>query len=726
MTTKNHVRGAVSSLAVSSTSQGTINEGCSERRTLAKRMNKQDRKMLLTEFKATNGYTLLDELCSFVGECTAGRVSQETDGAPRFEVKAIMSGEERRTARRNGAFSVAIRPINWFENKEFYNILDMYNDVEFSGVRYADFNQYSKKMVVSPQYRMVDDIERIDVYQSALIGTLTGFLRTGDLDMASMVRLLMISLRNSIPEKLDEKDKRTIVLNAQKNKDHFKTLLHERQGSHDNSVKYKNFVKKCDPMMYFYMLYTMMVEDTESFHKSLVMDLESVLFGLFTQSLLGQYGCTIDGIEASLLRAILERVMKQVPAINMNDIVDRDKLVQYLHEQAGKNVERELRYWAFLVMVQRCLFTDRLMTATDFARAIVVIRDNVCKCTGILTFCRLIAPSAGNYLTDEIMAEYILTASTGGIKIFVPESKGDAKTENKGEHKAEFKILQTSMLSSICSCTPAIDQQLLRNIKVIEETAKRSADIKADMQKMLDEAKKKSESKGDSKGETKNENLEQTESEDTDALDTALGLWDRTIGKDTKLCHTGKRSQAFRETLMSTASGGTMMHYRICRHLIRMGDKYKLLGDRRAERFMVASVDRNSVIYRILGGDRYGNQPLKLTGRKRNTRYSGYAGRGRDDGSVNLSRALETKRQLTKSKGDTKSAISPIVFITSSRAIEIVASIQKAIDAGLVPTECAICLESGKMIALHGDDRHSVCVACSRVLATCPFCRHAL
>ncbi|CAF1493674.1 unnamed protein product, partial [Didymodactylos carnosus] len=183
--------------------------------------------------------------------------------------------------------------------------------------------------------------------------------------------------------------------------------------------------------------------------------MQNVLIHLnFYTGLLTQYdysnGATLDGICDHFLRMILERSMKFVPKLNVANYVNKDELVQYLHENAGVRVQSYLRYWSYVVQVIRQLILDREYSLKQFQATLTIIKEQNQQMNGLLPFCFEINPECQKYLNDQILAEYILT------------------TANLKDKK--FIVLTTSILcTNNDNNTPSLDQVLTNNIKRIEK-----------------------------------------------------------------------------------------------------------------------------------------------------------------------------------------------------------------------------------------------------------------
>ncbi|CAF3801204.1 unnamed protein product [Rotaria sp. Silwood1] len=247
--------------------------------------------------------------------------------------------------------------------------------------------------------------------------------------------------------------------------------------------------------------------------------------GLLTQT---DYcdGVTLDGICDHFLRMILERSMKFVPKLNVNNYVNKDELVQYLHENAGDRVQSTLRYWSFMIQVMRQLILDREYSLNQFQQILKLIKDQNLQMNGLLPFCFEINSECEKYLNDSILAEYILTT---------------ADLDDK-----KFTILTTSILSTNNNNnTPNLDQVLINNIERIEKLQNELNIITTTIQEQNrseDNIIQEQQQQGNS--EIQEENVQQSTIEDksiSEQHDENTIITTTTNANNQEVCKTGKK-----------------------------------------------------------------------------------------------------------------------------------------------------------------------------------------
>ncbi|AYV83661.1 MAG: hypothetical protein Hyperionvirus9_78 [Hyperionvirus sp.] len=515
-------------------------------------------------------------------------------------------------------------------------------------------------------YKEVSSLDTFELYAATFIGTLGEYFRTGNIKYAWNCWRLRWSMTYIMNRSL-EKKKHVDVVDLLTWKDTLKNLILKRDASEEDANAYKKFIEDVEPGHYYWMMYNLMIEAPEVVHKSHLMNMDLLLCGLLTQGTLCDekgvsIGCKYEGIQDNILRMIFERAMKHIPKIDLSECVRMDELVECLHKNAGSGVESSLRYWTFLVKVIGYLL-ERNYSVNNFCMLMEKLRGGLFELKGVTTFCLLICPDAEKYLCDEVVAEYILGAAGGGKSC----------------------VLNAVMLVSKTN-TPQLKKLLGRNI---ERTVK--------VQRKLDL------------------NLED------DAVVWTTFLESVNCVNAANLVHSGK-SGVYKEWIIKLASEGDAVHLELLKAFVAKGMEVspELLGDRRTRTLILRAAPMDSMVMNYYKG---GGKKSKHIENLR----SNYGG------SMSVSSRLLKDFFCEKISDDQKSdddeeKVGAIEFIKFEKAREImeVVLFNMFESVGEICTECPICFETGKIMALHGDIRHGVCEKCVGALNTCPFCRALL
>ena len=265
-------------------------------------------------------------------------------------------------------------------------------------------------------YRLGDGTHRVspsqmvELYLSALLGMMGEFFNDPTEDNVSLLDCFRRTVENFIRLEKFSGVKAADVATAYEHMERLQRLIEKRDASSEDAKAYQQFIDDTPPQIIAFMQYNIACFAPELMERSVTTSLGNFIMGLMTQSLLGESGINVDGVAEILLRMILERAARKVSAINTNDCFDLPSLVRAVHERAGIHVERELRWWTFVVEVLRYVFLRPPMQSRQATRALLMqIRERVMAMQGITSFCATIAPEAG--LTDETIAEILLRAS---------------------------------------------------------------------------------------------------------------------------------------------------------------------------------------------------------------------------------------------------------------------------------------------------------------------------
>lgn len=695
----NNRRSAVSKVTKFNTKEESPKHGHEIREAMMSRLTDNEKK-LLELFKTNDGRTEKD--VSTVFRCVAepGRFAVETDTPPTLVAEEII-GLDKMVATQEFALPViAVADPGWRAT------FAKFDPWLFSRTRYpllAEDKKTVQPMHNTRIFTQVNEIDTIETYFAAIIGTVMQFYRTGSRKYAEMTWKLIHTAIYYMGSSIKEIDISVLIKKKQQLADHIRT----RDESLQAASAYKAFLDTCRPAEYYWMLYNLMVESPESVHRSCLTKMEFVLFGLMTQTLLGeQLGCTVQGIEEVMLRMMLERTMKKTPKIGkqLDDYVAREELVAFIHKQAGTNVQNSLRYWSFLKETVK-LVLDRQYSMGDFVSRLEMVKTEIYKLKGVTAFCLTLAPACEKYLTDEVLAEFILRAG-----------KADKK----------FTTLQTSILVANSRAT-GLDEIIARNVERTQNLHKSAADEKKQLV--------------DAKSDLKNEEAP-IEVADTTFADFLVTC--NIAGHPNLICSNGNWSR-YRQLLVRLALQGGKDAVRRLQSTIDEAQKGTPtpLCPRRSFNLIIRVAHADSEVLKHFSTQV--SQPTQV--RATAGHVTGHLGTLIKDARRDISlmpppAPRPPKRSLSvasvdaqfdeddlQARADLENQIAaPIEFLKFELARQLVSEVQAVLQSRRSSLlECPICYDQAQQLqALHGDRRHGVCNSCKSKLDLCPFCREQL
>jgi hypothetical protein len=250
----------------------------------------------------------------------------------------------------------------------------------------------------------------LQIYLDALLGMMFDFMSNPEDD-----GLLLVTFRRTVENFMRihcfSGVEHVDIMVAFENLDRFQRLTENKANTPEDATLYEEFCDGLPPQILAYLQFTLSVMVPDLMERSITNSLGSFLMGLMTQSLIGENGVKLEGIEEALLRMILERAVRKISSINVSDCFDLDSLIVAMHRRAGVRVEGVLRSWTFVVEVLRHVFLRPPMASSQATCALLRdIRTRVQAMQGINSFCAVIAPSA-RFLDDRRVAEILLRAS---------------------------------------------------------------------------------------------------------------------------------------------------------------------------------------------------------------------------------------------------------------------------------------------------------------------------
>ena len=324
------------------------------------------------------------------------------------------------------------------ENKKWADTLPRYLNWLTSRCRYPTIKD-TKSITPSAGNTGVSEIDIYETYAAVLSATIFKFYTTSKESYLKPIWFLLRIMKNF-------SSSRKYVTNTDVNAlETFKDLIRKRDSDHYIARKYKTFLKTLSPTDFYTYLYTLALTEPDCVHKSCMTHLDLFLLGLFSQ-ISQQKPIIYSGICDIFLRMVLERSMRRTEKLNLSDFTDRDELVKYVLINAGKHIESSLRYWTFIQMAvfqigEGCSFHD-------FCHRMVELHKHIKTINGLLPFCLLLSPDSERYINEEILAEFIITAS---------------------EDAQKNTLLGSSMFVTAMKGTPRINRILANNIQRIQK-----------------------------------------------------------------------------------------------------------------------------------------------------------------------------------------------------------------------------------------------------------------
>jgi hypothetical protein len=645
---------------------------------------------ILNMFKTNDNRTERDVFIAFrTVPYNANKVCVETDTAPYLVVEDIIGMDKRNPT----DFYVPVYPL--YKNSVWSESKPKIENWLYSSCRYPKISDDNKTIV--PNYSMDNNrqcspLDIYELYTSMFIGTLNKYFSVTDKIIRKKYAKNCYLVLFSMKKILDEFTYNVDINKLLEKKEKLQSLITVRDKSEYDAIEYKKYVSKLEVPEYYWIMYNLMIEAPEIVHKSNLMNMDVLLMGLLTQTRLvsdnAPIGCTFDGIHDNVLRMILERSMKRIPKINCDEYVQLDELVEHLHKNAGRSVENSLRYWAFVTETIN-LVSEREHSLNNFVERLTLLCDHIFKFNGIIPFCLLISPSSDKYLSDETIAEYIYTVSSG----------------NKKDQK--FATLNATMLVSKTEM-PNLYKLLNSNIDRINNSQK-----ELDIDKSI---------------------YDPDSDPDSDNQDYNY-IWDKFLVETgcinaPNMIHSGK-SSIYKQWIIKLAQ---MDNVDLLKAFISNGQKVHppLLGSKRTQTLIIRAIKPDSDVFayctnispsikynysKIISDYKFSKSKTAkiLRDLVRNMHDVNYYG--------NKSTNEENNEDDVNDIGIDNSIIEFVKFEKAKEIVQInIEQLMKSIIE--IKIECPICFETcDKLEELHFDIRHGVCSSCSLNLSTCPFCR---
>lgn len=284
--------------------------------------------------------------------------------------------------------------------------------------RIAQPEQVGQTYVIGSGQNVISPSLFMETYYVSLLGMIWDFWAKPEND-GKMVDIFQRTCRNllRLPYFSGVKEESLDVALSQSER--LLNLIKNRDASFEDAKAYQEFVNDKQPQTLAYMMFQLSIMEPEVMERSVTTSLGSFLMSLMTQEMFGDSGIQLAGVEESILRMILERACKHVPAINVSECYDITSIIEKCHRHAGKRMENELKRWAFVVELLRYVLLRPPLESFDASRRLMrEIRERVHSINGITSLCALIAPQA-SFLDDARLAEIIHRASKADKKRMV-------------------------------------------------------------------------------------------------------------------------------------------------------------------------------------------------------------------------------------------------------------------------------------------------------------------
>ena len=660
---KNNRRGALESARtkVVQSRQASPDSGYEIRGRLYRDLS-QFNKRLLEEF-SSNKITEQNQcmVCELNISPNSANIAINTDTFPRGAVTGIIGLSK---IDRNNKFYL---PVNIVPTKEWTESLLKFDQWLYCRVKYLTEDKYNKSIKPNNNIMIVSEYEFYEMYTTTLATTLGEYYRTGDTNLAKMCWLLIWNIHNKFvtPTRFNLDD---LLMKV----DQLEQLILKRDESIESAKAYKTFINACKVQEYYWLLFNLMMRNQEIVHKSHLMNLDTFIFGLLSQSYMtdtngNNIGVTFNGIDDNILRMIIERSMHTIKATNIMNIMTMPDLVTHLHQNAGINVENSLKYWTFMTETYKILLAEKCFSVNGFITKLNIIKDNINSMNGILPFCFTICPPSVKYLTNESIAEFILTCVL---------------------NNTSKKVLSTSLMVSSSTTYSNLSSVLEKNNARAEEIQRNlssSSNISKDIDKVWYDF------------------LSNTNSTTCPYL---------LHSKPVEIAN-------FKLLLVKYAKSGTEDDLHILRGIIDKASNVNspIIGLKRARNIILLFAPVDSAVFNYYGGNinEISNNGISM----------------RKSYQVIRDALQQLDRSKTHEMYRTTESIVKIEFISFELACEIRTKTYISIQDGLasIKMECPICMEDIEqrdIIALHDDERHFVCRTCRPQLHDCPFCRRSI
>ena len=166
--------------------------------------------------------------------------------------------------------------------------------------------------------RPISPRKMLQIYLDALLGMIFDFMSNPD-DDGSLLVTFRRTVENFMRLHCFSGVEHVDIMVAFENLDRFQRLTENKARTPEDATVYEEFCDGLPPQILSYLQFTLSVMAPDLMERSITNSLGSFLMGLMTQSLIGESGVKLEGIEEALLRMILERAVRKISSINVSD-----------------------------------------------------------------------------------------------------------------------------------------------------------------------------------------------------------------------------------------------------------------------------------------------------------------------------------------------------------------------------------------------------------------------
>ena len=660
-------------------------DGSAERKKLIVSLSNKE-KQFLNEYKTNQNNTEADVFTVF--ECKpseyGGRTAVETDIPPLLVVEDIVSVQNQKSTH-------FYLPTHTIHRPEWVKTMPAFDNWLLSACRYPTLAEDKKTILPGRENntKFVSQLDRVDIYLSCFHGTLLHwFYHQSETKYIG----LLWKLQRTIQYILKGYGS-TSPLN-QKSIDELKKLIEKRDESLEDANHYKNFINNLHPAQYYNAMYYLLHHHPEATHKSRLVNPELLIWGLLTQRYIERNPMkkskeeskeeldrivseskdyfNSDTIRSNLLRVFLERGFKTSGTIpHTLFVTTKDQLVELCHQKIGQKMFHLLKQLNFSVAVCQGLYdASGLVTINSFSKELITLSEQINQIKSLTSFCKMCCPTLN--FSDELLAELLLQSQS--------QSSSPSSSQSPSQSD-QYKVMNVSFSDQELP-TPLLNKKFNTILQKLEETKQTIQDQKKSFQQCQDLLQHTLNSY---------EKIKTNHIFSKEYLEPSLSL-------------------VFSLCSMDSLDGLSILEY-LFQHPELVG-----MGTKRLKAFCFRSTPENSEL------ESYWKKTYKYY-------HNIVSFKPKANKCANrllwecLQRNNGEGHALNKKENSEEGLLYFIPFQLIRQKDEKMIDIIKHLK---FETDCPVCLENTKLVALHKDYRHAVCQSCKMKINTCPFCRVVL
>ena len=659
---------------------------CEKRRLLLPKLNPKEHQVLNDCKTDHDGRTEADVFTVY--ECVSnnyqGRTCIETDICPTIIAERIV-----------GLDKIDIKskfylPTHTIHNEEWSNLMPCFDNWLLSTIRYPTVKDDNKTIIPGSgtSTKFISQLDRLEIYFSCFNGTLIHwFYNRKDSQYLKILwqlqRTIKYVLHSYGPTKPLSTEKIQIL----------KSLIEKRDGSEEDAQNYKIFLNDLHPAQYYHAMYDILKNNPEIGHRNRIVNPELLVWGLLTQTYIiknsdenknnnnnnnNNNTTNIDDIGSSLLSLFMNRGLKSSQPLPVRlHITERDQLIGLCHQHFGNNFLKTLKNFNLALSVCKTLcLSNGLIQQDSLYEGLNVMAKTIKNEDSITSLCKICCPDT--FFSDEMLAEFFMTYHKNNDKFKVisyTEIKPKELNKEHPEHTEHTEHTEQQQQEQSIQ-TPELDK------------------IMSEIKERLDMTKK-----------SILEHQQIMESKDEDHILEEIKK---------QLSYGPVHNSAFitksLTVLFSVCNTGDINGLKTLQHFIKT-PRYTGIGIRRLRSFLIRATPRESML-----------------GSHWKSECSFYDSlMNSDPGSKRrVNRVLWdclNNGKIIKPKENAEEAVSLISFIPFHVVREMNEKAIVTLKHLKYVCECLICFEPKKLVPLHNDYRHAICLECSKQLKSCPFCR---